>query len=308
MSEFSFLGFLREVGKHLTVNYMIAKDSVKQRMNADSDSHAEGLSFTEFTYQLVQGYDFLHLYREKNCKIQMGGSDQWGNITTGTELIRRVENGKAYAITCPLITKADGKKFGKTEEGNIWLDPEKTTPYEFYQFWLNTADEDAEKYLKIFTLLSQEEIQSLSDAHAQEPHKRILQNRLAEELTITVHGPDAYDKSVAASQILFGKGGKEDLESLDEKTFLSVFKGVPSFSVKKDILKAGRDVFTLLSEDTAVFSSKAEVRRLIKDNGLSINQEKFNNPDELISEDYLLNDSYLLIRRGKKKYFIIHAE
>jgi tyrosyl-tRNA synthetase len=308
MSQFSFLDFLRDVGKHITVNYMSAKDSVKQRMGKADGEQADGLSFTEFTYQLVQGYDFLHLYREKDCKLQMGGSDQWGNITTGTELIRRVENGKAYAITCPLITKADGKKFGKTEEGNIWLDPEKTTPYEFFQFWLNTADEDAEKYLKIFTLLNQEQIQELAEAHAAEPHRRILQNRLAEELTVTVHGRNEFEKCTEVSKILFGKGTKELLERLDEKTFLSVFKGVPSFKVDKEVFSEGCDVFSLLSEKSDVFSSKGEIRRLIKDNGLNINQEKFSDPEQIINEEFLLNNKYLLVRRGKKKYYIIHAE
>lgn len=308
MSRFGFLDFLRDVGKHITVNYMSAKDSVKQRMGKADGEQADGLSFTEFTYQLVQGYDFLHLYREKDCRLQMGGSDQWGNITTGTELIRRIENGKAYAITCPLITKADGKKFGKTEEGNIWLDSEKTTPYEFYQFWLNTADEDAEKYLKIFTLLKQEQIKELAEAHKAEPHRRILQNRLAEELTVTVHGPNEFEKCTEVSKILFGKGTKELLEALDEKTFLSVFKGVPSYEVDKEIFRDGCDVFTLLSEKSELFSSKGEIRRLIKDNGLSINQEKFSDPDQLIDEKYLLNNKYLLVRRGKKKYYIVHAE
>jgi tyrosyl-tRNA synthetase len=308
MSQFGFLDFLRDVGKHITVNYMSAKDSVKQRMEKADGEQADGLSFTEFTYQLVQGYDFLHLYREKDCRLQMGGSDQWGNITTGTELIRRIENGKAYAITCPLITKADGKKFGKTEEGNIWLDPEKTTPYEFYQFWLNTADEDAEKYLKIFTLLKQEQIKELAEAHKEEPHRRILQNCLAEELTVTVHGRNEFEKCTEVSKILFGKGTKEQLESLDEKTFLSVFKGVPSYKVDREVFKGGCDVFTLLSEKSELFSSKGEIRRLIKDNGLSINQEKFSDPDQLVDEKYLLNNKYLLVRRGKKKYYIVHAE
>ncbi len=307
INKFSFLEFLRDVGKHITVNYMIAKDSVKQRMGVDSEKQGSGISFTEFTYQLVQGYDFLHLYKNKNCKIQMGGSDQWGNITTGTELIRRTVQGKAYAITCPLITKSDGKKFGKTEDGNIWLDPNRTSPYEFYQFWLNTADEDAEKYLKIFSLLSQTQIQELVDAHKLEPHKRILQNTLSKEITVMIHGQEAYDKSISASKILFGKGTKEDLEALDEQTFLSVFKGVPTFTMQKENLTDGRDVFTLLSEDTKVFASKGEVRRLIKDNGLSINQEKFSDATNLITADYLINDKYILVKRGKKKYFMIHA-
>ncbi|MEA2041785.1 MAG: tyrosine--tRNA ligase [Bacteroidota bacterium] len=306
MSRFSFLDFIRDIGKHMTVNYMISKDSVKKRMGATNEKDAEGLSFTEFSYQLVQGYDFLHLYREKNCKIQMGGSDQWGNITTGTELIKRVENGKAYAVTCPLITKADGGKFGKTEEGNIWLDPEKTTPYEFYQFWLNAGDEDAEKYLKIFTLIGQPEIKQMSEEHKAEPYRRILQKRLAEELTVMVHGREAYENSVEASKILFGKGTKKQLEGLNEKTFLSLFKGVPIYRVEKEKLLNGRDVFTLLSEDAEVFSSKGEIRRLMKDNGLSLNQEKFSDTEQLIDESFLINKKYIVVRRGKKKYHILH--
>ena len=307
MSKFSFLDFIRDVGKHLSVNYMIAKDSVKKRMDSSGDKDAEGLSFTEFSYQLVQGYDFLHLYREKNCKIQMGGSDQWGNITTGTELIRRVDNGKAYAITCPLITKADGGKFGKTEEGNIWLDPEKTTPYEFYQFWLNTGDEDAEKYMKIFTIIDKNEIEELANAHKEEPYKRLLQNRLAEKLTVMVHGQEEYDNSVEASKILFGKGTKEQLESLNEKTFLSIFNGVPTYEVSKKIITEGRDVFDLLSQETKVFASKGEIRRLLKDNGLSINQEKFTDAEANIDDSYLINGKYIVVRRGKKKYSIVHV-
>ncbi len=308
MSRFSFLDFIRDVGKHISVNYMIAKDSVKKRMNASDDKDAEGLSFTEFSYQLVQGYDFLHLYKEHNCKLQMGGSDQWGNITTGTELIRRMLQGKAYALTCPLITKADGGKFGKTEKGNIWLDPEKTSPYEFYQFWINTSDEDAEKYLKIFTVLNKEEIENLVSEHEKAPHTRILQKKLAEELTVLVHGENAYDSSVAASQILFGKGTKEQLESLDEKTFNDVFGGVPHFKIKKEILSGGINVFDLTAEITQIFKSKGEVRRLIKDNGLSLNMEKFTNPDEEITTGHLINNKYLVIRQGKKKYSIIITE
>ena len=308
MNQFSFLDFIRDVGKHISVNYMIAKDSVKKRMNSSDDKDAEGLSFTEFSYQLVQGYDFLHLYKEHNCKLQMGGSDQWGNITTGTELIRRMLQGKAYALTCPLITKADGGKFGKTEKGNIWLDPEKTSPYEFYQFWINTSDEDAEKYLKIFTVLNKEKIEILAEEHSEAPHIRILQKTLAEILTVMVHGKEAYDTSVSASQILFGKGTKENLQSLDEKTFNDIFAGVPHFTIKKNILSQGINIFDLLAEETQVFKSKSEIRRLIKDNGLSVNMEKFNNPDELINSNYLTNSKYLVIRQGKKKYSIIISE
>jgi len=308
MSKFSFLDFIRDVGKHITVNYMIAKDSVKKRMNASGDKDAEGLSFTEFSYQLVQGYDFLHLYKEHNCKLQMGGSDQWGNITTGTELIRRMLQGKAYALTSPLITKSDGKKFGKTEKGNIWLDPEKTSPYEFYQFWINTGDDDAEKYLKIFTILNKDEIENLVKEHKEAPHTRILQKKLAEEITVMVHGKTAYDTAVTASQILFGKGTKEQLETLDEKTFNDVFEGVPHFTVKKEIIEKGINIFDLTAEITPVFKSKGEVRRLIKDKGLSINMEKFLNPDEPINKKHLINDKYIVIRQGKKKYSIIITE
>jgi len=308
MSQFSFLDFIRDVGKHISVNYMIAKDSVKKRMNSNDDKDAEGLSFTEFSYQLVQGYDFLHLYKEHNCKLQMGGSDQWGNITTGTELIRRMLQGKAYALTSPLITKADGGKFGKTEKGNIWLDPEKTSPYEFYQFWINTSDDDAEKYLKIFTVLNKEDIENLVKEHSEAPHIRILQKKLAERLTVMVHGKDAYETSIAASQILFGKGTKEQVEQLDEKTFNDVFGGVPRFSVKKQILTEGITIFDLLAEETQVFKSKGEVRRLIKDKGLSLNMEKFTNPDEQVTNEHLINNKYLVIRQGKKKYSIIITE
>jgi len=308
MSKFSFLDFIRDVGKHITVNYMIAKDSVKKRMVSTDDKDAEGLSFTEFSYQLVQGYDFLHLYKEKNCKLQMGGSDQWGNITTGTELIRRMLGGKAYALTSPLITKADGGKFGKTEKGNIWLDPEKTSPYEFFQFWLNTSDEDAEKYIKIFTTIPISEIEELAIKHKEEPHLRLLQKTLAEKLTVTVHGQDAYDTSVEASQILFGKGTKNSLEKLDNKTFNDIFAGVPHFEVSKETLTNGINVFDLFAEKTKVFASKAEIRRLIKDNGLSINQEKFTNSDVLIDETFLINDKHIVVKRGKRKYFIVSVK
>ena len=305
MSKFSFLDFIRDVGKHISVNYMIAKDSVKKRMKGSEDKDAEGLSFTEFSYQLVQGYDFLHLYKEHNCKLQMGGSDQWGNITTGTELIRRMLKGKAFALTSPLITKADGGKFGKTESGNIWLDPKRTSPYEFYQFWINTSDEDAKKYLKIFTILDKEEIEHLAKEHKEAPHTRILQNKLAEELTTMVHSKESYETSVSASKMLFGKGTKKQLESLDDTTFNAVFSGVPHFSINKDILKEGINIFDLLAEQTSIFKSKGEIRRLVKDNGLSLNMEKFTDAESLINLSNLINEKHLVIRQGKKKYSII---
>jgi len=305
MSKFSFLDFIRDVGKHISVNYMIAKDSVKKRMTGSKDKDAEGLSFTEFSYQLVQGYDFLHLFKEHNCRLQMGGSDQWGNITTGTELIRRMLKGKAYALTSPLITKADGGKFGKTESGNIWLDPKRTSPYEFYQFWINTSDEDAEKYLKIFTILEKNDIENLAFDHKKAPHTRILQKKLAEELTVMVHSKDDYDASVSTSQLLFGKGTKAQLERLDDATFNAVFSGVPHYSISKDILKDGINIFDLLSEKVPVFKSKGEIRRLVKDNGLSVNMEKFTNPETLVNSEYLINEKFLVIRQGKKKYSIL---
>jgi len=301
MSKFSFLDFIRDVGKHITVNYMAAKDSVKKRMK---DS-AEGLSFTEFSYQLVQGYDFLHLYREENCMLQMGGSDQWGNITTGTELVRRIAKGKAYALTCPLITKADGGKFGKTESGNIWLDPERTSPYEFYQFWFNTSDEDAEKYLKIFTTFTQDDISEMSKEHAEAPHLRVLQKALAKEMTINVHSTEDYETAIEASGILFGKGTKETLMKLSNKIILDIFKGVPNFSLDRATIAKGINIIDLLAEETKVFNSKGEVRRLMKENGLSINQEKNNNPDTVIDSNSLINEEFIVVRRGKKKYFLI---
>jgi len=304
MKDFSFLAFIRDVGKHITVNYMMAKDSVKKRISSDS---RDGLSFTEFTYQLVQGYDFLHLYKEKNCKLQMGGSDQWGNITTGTELIRRIEGGEAFALTCPLITKADGGKFGKTESGNIWLDADRTSPYQFFQFWLNTSDADAEKYIKIFTLLPQSEVQTLVNEHNEAPHMRLLQKRLAEEVTTMVHGCDAYDFAVEASQILFGKGVTTTLRKMDEKTLLSVFEGVPSFEVSHESIKAGINVIDLLAEASAVFPSKGEARRTITGGGVSINKEKVETPDLMVDGSALLNDKYILIQKGKKSYSLLIA-
>ncbi|SDZ89373.1 tyrosyl-tRNA synthetase [Desulfuromusa kysingii] len=304
MKDFGFLEFIRDIGKHITVNYMMAKDSVKKRL---SDEAKTGLSFTEFTYQLVQGTDFLHLYRHKNCKLQMGGSDQWGNITTGTELIRRKESGDAFALTCPLITKADGGKFGKTESGNVWLDPKLTTPYKFYQFWLNVSDIDAEKYIKIFTLLTSEEVATLIREQEAAPHLRPLQNRLAKEITSMVHGEDEYDKAVEASQILFGKATTESLEKLDRETFLSVFEGVPTYEIDRAKLIAGVPIIELLAAETAAFPSKGELRRTIKGNGLSLNKTKVNEQDYLVTEADLINEAYLLIQKGKKNYTIIEA-
>ncbi len=305
MKEFSFLDFIRDVGKRITVNYMMAKDSVKKRLGEESKS---GMSFTEFTYQLVQGYDFYHLYKNNNCRLQMGGSDQWGNITTGTELIRRMDGGEAFALTCPLITKADGTKFGKTESGNVWLDPERTSPYAFFQFWLNTSDEDAERYIKIFTLLSKEEIETLVTEHKEAPHARALQKKLAEEVTTMVHSREEYEMAVEASQILFGKGTAENLRKLNESTFLAVFEGVPQFNVSKEELGAGINVIDLLAEKTEVFPSKGELRRTIKGNGLSINKEKISNPDLVVNGDFLIGNKYILAQKGKKNYYLIIAE
>jgi len=297
MKEFSFLSFLREVGKHLTVNYMMAKDSVQKRLET-------GLSFTEFTYQLVQGYDFLHLYENKNCKLQMGGSDQWGNILTGTELIRRKTGGEAFALTCPLITKSDGGKFGKTEKGNIWLDPEKTSPYAFYQFWLNCSDEDSKKYIRIFTLFSKEEISALELEHEQAPHLRALQKALARDLTLRVHGEAEYDQAVQASEILFGKGTTETLLQLDEKTLLGVFEGVPQSEISRTELEAGIGMVDFLSEKTGIFPSKGEARRMLKDGGVQVNKEKALE-DMTVTSAYLLNNSYILAQKGKKNYFLV---
>jgi tyrosyl-tRNA synthetase len=305
MKDFSFLDFIRDIGKHITVNYMMAKDSVKKRLGEDSN---EGMSFTEFTYQLVQGYDFLHLYRQKNCKLQMGGSDQWGNIVTGTELIRRKDAGIAFAMTCPLITKADGSKFGKTEAGNVWLDANKTSPYAFYQFWLNASDLDAEKYIKIFTLLTKSEIDQLIAEHREAPHQRLLQKRLAKEVTIMVHSRDEYENAVEASQVLFGKATTDTLKKIDEKTFLSIFEGVPQFEIDRNVLDVGATVIDLLAEHATVFPSKGELRRTIKGGGLSINKEKISNPEQTIDLDNLLNDKYIIVQKGRKKYFLIHAQ
>ena len=305
MKDFSFLNFIRDIGKHITVNYMMSKDSVKKRLDSDSGS---GMSFTEFTYQLVQGTDFLHLYQTKNTKLQMGGSDQWGNITTGTELIRRKTGGEAFALTCPLIKKADGTKFGKTEAGNVWLDPKLTSPYKFYQFWLNTSDVDAEKYIKIFTLLSQEEVAELISSHLEAPHLRLLQKRLAEEVTVMVHSREDYELSVEASQILFGQGTAELLNKLDEATFLAVFEGVPQFKISKQELETGIKVVDLLAEKAMVFPSKGELRRTIQGNGLSINKEKVADPELIIGSSFLIGKKYILIQKGKKNYFLLNVE
>ena len=305
MKDFSFLNFIRDIGKHITVNYMMSKDSVKKRLDSDSGA---GMSFTEFTYQLVQGTDFLHLYQEKNTKLQMGGSDQWGNITTGTELIRRKTGGEAFALTCPLIKKADGTKFGKTESGNVWLDRKLTSPYKFYQFWLNTSDEDAVRYIKIFTLISQGEVEELVEKHAEAPHLRLLQKRLAEEVTVMVHSREDYDLAVEASQILFGQGTAELLNKLDEETFLSVFDGVPQFKLSAKELGEGIKVVDLLAEKAMVFPSKGELRRTIQANGLSINKEKVADADGIIDAGFLIGAKYILVQKGKKNYYLLIAE
>jgi tyrosyl-tRNA synthetase len=304
MKDFSFLSFIRDVGKHITVNYMMSKDSVKKRLSSDS---SEGMSFTEFTYQLVQGYDFLHLYRELDCTLQMGGSDQWGNITTGTELIRRIGEGKGYALTCPLITKADGTKFGKTESGNIWLDPVRTSPYRFYQYWLNTSDEDAEKFIKIFTFLSKEEIEGLIAQHKEAPHLRELQRKLAEEITVMVHSAEEYENAVKASEVLFGKSTAEDLKKLNEATFLDVFEGVPQAKIDRADVEAGLDMIAALSAKTDFLSSNGEARRALKENSISVNKEKVTE-DYTITTNDLLNDKYVIINKGKRNTYILRVE
>ena len=307
MKDFTFLDFAREVGKHITVNYMMAKDSVQKRLNGEA---RDGLSFTEFTYQLLQGYDFLYLYQQKNCKLQLGGNDQWGNITTGTELIRRtlgIEN-EAFGLTCPLITKADGKKFGKTESGNIWLDPKRTTPYKFYQFWLNVSDEDAERYIKIFTSLTKEEIDGLVAEHAEAPHLRVLQKRLAKEVTVMVHSEAEYEAAVRASGILFGNDTHDALMELDEDTLLAVFEGVPQFEVSRALLEEGVKAVDLFAEHSQVFASKGEMRKLVQGGGVSVNKEKLAAFDEVMGTDRLIDGKYLLVQRGKKNYFLLIAK
>ena len=301
MKDFTFLDFVREVGKHITVNYMMAKDSVKRRLNGEA---RDGLSFTEFTYQLLQGYDFLHLYETKGCKLQMGGSDQWGNITTGAELIRRTNGGEVFALTCPLITKADGGKFGKTESGNIWLDPRYTSPYKFYQFWLNVSDDDAEKYIKIFTDLDKETIDALVEEHKQDPGRRVLQKRLAEEVTIMVHSQEDLDMAIAASNILFGKATKENLAQLDEATLNDVFANVPHYDLDKNLL-GGTAVDLFNQEGMQIFPSKSEMRKLVKGGGVSLNKEKLAAFDQVVTADDLIDGKYLLVQKGKKNYFLI---
>ena len=305
MKEFTFLDFIRDVGKHLTVNYMMAKDSVRKRLSSESK---EGMSFTEFSYQLLQGYDFLHLYREKNCRLQMGGSDQWGNITTGSELIRRTVGGEAFALVCPLITKADGGKFGKTESGNVWLDSRYTSPYQFYQFWLNVSDDDAEKYIKIFTDISKEEIDTLVAEHAKAPHQRSLQRRLAQEVTTMVHSREALEAAIEASGILFGNSTADALRKIDEETLLQIFEGVPQFTISKEKVAQGVKAVDLFTEDAQVFPSKGEMRKLVQSGGVMINKEKLNSFDEIIDSNYLISNKYILAQRGKKNYFLLIVE
>jgi tyrosyl-tRNA synthetase len=305
MKDYSFLNFIRDIGKHITVNYMMAKDSVKKRLSGES---SEGMSFTEFSYQLMQGYDFLHLYREKGCRLQLGGSDQWGNITTGTELIRRVEGGEAFALVCPLITKADGGKFGKTESGNVWLDRRYTSPYKFYQFWLNVSDTDAEKYIKIFTSLSKEEIEVLVAEQQSAPHLRPLQKKLAEEITVMVHSREDYNMALDASEILFGKSTSQALHAIDEETFLQVFEGVPQFGISKEKLATGIKAVDLLTDDAAVFPSKGEMRKTVQAGGVMINKQKLEIFDDQIDHSHLIGNKYILAQRGKKNYFLLIAE
>ena len=300
MKEYTFLDFIRDIGKHITVNYMMAKDSVKKRISQESK---EGMSFTEFTYQLVQGYDFLFLYDDINCKLQMGGSDQWGNIVTGTELIRRKRGGEAFALTCPLITKSDGGKFGKTEEGNVWLDPKYTSPYKFFQFWINVSDQDAEKYIKIFTLLSKDKIEEIISAHREAPHQRLLQKTLAREVTTMVHSEEDYTAALEASEILFGKAPAESIGNIREDMFLSVFEGVPNFEL--DQANADASIMDILSSHTSVFSSKGELRRMVQGGGLMINKEKVADPEDQLDRNDFINGKYLIVQKGKKNYFLI---
>lgn len=303
--NFTFLDFIRDAGKHITVNYMMAKDSVKKRISGEE---REGMSFTEFSYQLIQGYDFYHLWKEKNVKLQMGGSDQWGNITTGTELIRRKDGGKAFALTTQLIKKADGTKFGKTESGNVWLDAEKTSPYQFYQFWLNTSDEDAKSYIRIFTLLDKEEIEKLEAEHNAAPHLRILQKALAKDVTIRVHSQEAYQMAVEASEILFGKGTEESLRKLSENDFLSVFSGVPQFHVSKSELEKGVNIIDLIATHCAIFPSKGEARKMLQGGGVLLNKNKVEDTEFVVTTSNLINNKYLLAQKGKKNYFLIFVE
>jgi tyrosyl-tRNA synthetase len=303
MKDFTFLAFARDVGKHITVNYMMAKDSVQKRLNGEA---RDGLSFTEFTYQLLQGYDFYYLNTHKGCKLQMGGSDQWGNITTGTELIRRMEGGEAFALTCPLITKADCTKFGKTEGGNVWLDPAKTSPYKFYQFWLNCSDVDTARYIRIFTLFSKEEIDALEKQHAEAPEQRILQKALAKDITIRVHGEEAYNTAIAASELLFGKATTEQLNALDRATLMSVFDGVPQFSVSRTAIEAGASLVDLAAE-VGMFASKGEIRRELKQNSISVNKQKVGEGATLTAAD-ILASGCILVQKGKKNYYILNVE
>ena len=303
MSKFSIIDFSRDIGKHITVNYMMAKESVKKRISKDT---TQGMSFTEFTYQLIQGYDFLYLFKEMNCLLQMGGSDQWGNITTGTELIRRVGNGKGFAITCPLITKSDGSKFGKSEGGNVWLDPNRTSPYKFYQYWLNSSDDDADKYIKIFTFLNEQEVLTLIESHKEQPHLRLLQKRLAQEITTMVHSQADFENAEKASTILYSKSFKADIQTLNEATFLDVFEGVPTAEVSKDFLDAGLDMIAALSAETKFLESNGEARRALKENSISVNKEKVGE-DYKISTTDLINNNYVIINRGKRSTFIIRV-
>ncbi len=296
--NYTLLNFLRDVGKHITINYMMNKDSVKRRLET-------GISFTEFTYQLVQGYDFYYLYKHKNCKLQMGGSDQWGNIVTGTELIRRMDGREAFALTCPLVTRADGGKFGKSEKGNIWLDPARTSPYTFYQFWINVSDEDAEKYIKLFTLLNKEEIAALVEEHHKTPHLRLLQKRLAREVTLMVHSGEGLNTAIEASEILFGKGTTEALRKLDEMTFLSVFEGVPNYTVDRQALHGGVNIVDLLGERTGIFPSKGEARRMLQGGGVCLNKNRIDDESYMVGQEDILNNKYVLIQKGKKNYYLI---
>ena len=305
MKDFTFLAFARDVGKHITVNYMMAKESVQKRLNGEA---RDGLSFTEFTYQLLQAYDFYYLCEHNNCRLQLGGADQWGNITTGSELIRRMSGKECFALTCPLVTKSDGRKFGKTEKGNIWLDRNRTSPYLFYQFWLNTADDDAKRYIKIFTSLPKEEIEALIAEHDQDPGRRVLQKRLAQEVTVMVHSQEDYEMAVEASNVLFGKSTKEALLKFDEQTLLDIFDGVPHYEVDKSLFENGVKAIDLITETAPVFPSKGEMRKMTQGGGVSINKEKLTDPNAVLTADDLLDDKYLLVQQGKKKYFLLIAK